>query len=653
MLNTPADRSKSLHARIVRGSVVLLSGSTLASVVNFSYNIAVARFLGPKGFGQATAVYTLLTILSAITLSFQIITAKFVAQQSSEAGKSAVYRELHRAAWVCGTVVALLLLLFQHGITGYLNLPTPVYIEFLAVGAAFYIALGTRRGFIQGAYGFRSFATNLVLEGLVRLGGSVLLVLLGFGVTGVIAAQAMAMAVAYFAIAPKLPAAAPNPIHLSRTVRELAQALVFFSGQVLINNCDIVLVKHFFLSTEAGIYAAIAMVGRVIFSFSSAVTNSMFPVVAGTRKEERRSIAVVSTSMLLVLGIGLMAALALRLAPARIWTAFFGAGFRLPAHHGFPFLLAVYAITTVVYALSVVVITFEMSYKIANTSWLQLLFSGAVVAGICRYHSSLEQVILVQLVLMIALFLLVGIPFLREALRESKMGTRSESNSFRLLRRISEDEVIAEFLRSDFEDAAYGDYRETLRTIVHTPDLESPNQCATRRALFYLRHLALWREIPPDTVWYELDIRSADLRQVHVFPRTQWRRIARGSCNLREVVEDVHTGSLAREEALLARIEAIRNRLAAGESISSPVLLIGLNESEPLTIIDGNHRLLAAALEGKLDRLRFLCGLSPRMTKCCWYRTNLLSLTRYGANLLRHLTHQPEAELERLVESSG
>jgi len=67
------------------------------------------------------------------------------------------------------------------------------------------------------------------------------------------------------------------------------------------------------------------------------------------------------------------------------------------------------------------------------------------------------------------------------------------------------------------------------------------------------------------------------------------------------------------------------------------VLLIGLNEKEPLTILDGNHRFVAAILEGKVDRLRFLCGLSPKMTRCCWYKTNFFTLARYAINLLSHL----------------
>src|SRR6202000_3455920 len=109
--------------------------------------------------------------------------------------------------------------------------------------------------------------SNLVLEGIVRLGGSLALIMLGGGVKGVIAANAAAMAAAYSATAPKLAPALPSQLRLTYALRESVQALVFFAGQVLINNCDIVLVKHFFSPALAGLYAAVAMGGRVIFRF--------------------------------------------------------------------------------------------------------------------------------------------------------------------------------------------------------------------------------------------------------------------------------------------------------------------------------------------------------------------------------------------------
>src|SRR5664279_4803638 len=127
------DKAKTLQARIVSGSVILLSGSGLTTAVNLAYNIAIARFLGPKGFGHATAVYTILTLISAVTLSFQIISAKVVAQQGTLEGKAAAYRGFHRSAWGCGILVALLLFMFQRPIADYLNLPGSTLVALLAL----------------------------------------------------------------------------------------------------------------------------------------------------------------------------------------------------------------------------------------------------------------------------------------------------------------------------------------------------------------------------------------------------------------------------------------------------------------------------------------------------------------------------------------
>jgi len=53
-----------------------------------------------------------------------------------------------------------------------------------------------------------------------------------------------------------------------------------------------------------------------------------------------------------------------------------------------------------------------MSRRIANTGWLQLIFSGALVLGIGIFHGSLHQVIMVRIVLMAAMLALVALPFL-------------------------------------------------------------------------------------------------------------------------------------------------------------------------------------------------------------------------------------------------
>lgn len=48
----------------------------------------------------------------------------------------------------------------------------------------------------------------------------------------------------------------------------------------------------------------------------------------------------------------------------------------------------------------------------------------------------------------------------------------------------------------DFLSPAFRDYQESLRDIVEKPNLDDADENTKRRALLFIRHLALWKEIP-------------------------------------------------------------------------------------------------------------------------------------------------------------
>ena len=326
--------------------------------------------------------------------------------------------------------------------------------------------------------------------------------------------------------------------------------------------------------------------------------------------------------------------------------------FAIAGKYNLPYLLALYAFATVVYSLAGVIITFEMSYKIANASWVQLVFSGVLIGAICEFHSSLREVVLVQLVLMALLFVFVAVPFLINSLTDPKDVLQSgNQRPLRLIRRVSEDTAIAEFLKSDFHGPAFRAYQSALGEIVKSPNFGNRDENAKRRALLFIRHLYLWREIPPDTEWYEIEITAEDLAHVRMFPRAQWRKVANGKFSTLEIAEGMRNRQDQLDSAFVAKIHAIGSRFRIEDPELGAVLLIGVNETEPLTVLDGNHRLMAAVLQSPsaIHKLRFICGLSPRMTECCWYRTNLMTLFRYAKNVLTHSSRSPAAELARLL----
>ncbi|HXB20836.1 MAG TPA: oligosaccharide flippase family protein [Candidatus Solibacter sp.] len=395
------------HARVLSGSIIMLLCAILVSCVNFGYTVAMARMLGPSLFGHVSAAMTILMLASAITLAFQLVCAKFVARNERAGARAGVYRSLLGKAWITSLLVGAALFLTQGPASGYLHLPDPWILGVLALGITAYVPLGVRRGAMQGVCSFGWLSGNALIESIAKFGTAIVLVAAGYGVLGAVGAISASVIIAY--LIPPLPDEfkARSERTQPTSFREGTQAIVFFVGQVIINNIDILLVKHFFAPEQAGLYAAVALVGRVLYFASWSVVSAMFPISAAAKPREEDP-NVILVPLLFVLGIAVVFVLVLSFFPSLVVETIFGGGFSQAEP-----LLALYAVATALYALSVVLMAYEMSRRIANTGWLQLAFSGVLVIAIGVFHGTLRDVIMVQIVLMAVMLLLVSFPFFR------------------------------------------------------------------------------------------------------------------------------------------------------------------------------------------------------------------------------------------------
>jgi O-antigen/teichoic acid export membrane protein len=400
-------RRKDATGIVLNGSILMLLSTTLVSLLNFAYNVVMARMLGPSLFGHVTAMVTLLMLASAVTLAFQLVCAKFVARNESRGAKASVYRSLRNKAWLFSLLLGAALFAAQRPMARYLHLPDSHIVVVLAVGIAVYVPLGVRRGAMQGLCSFGRLSASYIVEAITRFGAGVVLVVLGYGVLGAVGAISAAVLAAY--LFPPLGrelsvvAEAGRPASFGEGI----QAIVFFVGQVIINNIDIILVKHFFSPELAGLYAAVALVGRLVYFASWQVISAMFPVTAAAKPHDENP-RLVFWSLLAVLGLSATFVLILSLFPHLVIQTILGVSF----HQG-ESLLALYAAATGLYSLSVVLMAYEMSRRIANTGWLQLVFSVVLVLAISAFHHTLHEVIVVQILLMGLMLALVLFPFVR------------------------------------------------------------------------------------------------------------------------------------------------------------------------------------------------------------------------------------------------
>jgi len=215
---------------------------------------------------------------------------------------------------------------------------------------------------------------------------------------------------------------------------------------------------------------------------------------------------------------------------------------------------------------------------------------------------------------------------------------------------VDEAEVIAGFLRNEFYEPDFDRDRAKFDSLVTSPDLKDAEQNALRRALLYRRRGHMWRELPPDTEWWRVQPGPEDIHRIRIFARAQWLWIGRGDFRAETIVRRIRRHEYpSRVESFVQKIQRIRGSVTSTGN-AGPVLLIGIDDENPVVVLEGNHRVTAALLDSyeRFAGLNFYCGYSPNMAKSCWYRTNLPSLWRYLKNRLRNV-HDPEADVDRLL----
>jgi hypothetical protein len=218
---------------------------------------------------------------------------------------------------------------------------------------------------------------------------------------------------------------------------------------------------------------------------------------------------------------------------------------------------------------------------------------------------------------------------------------------------VDEAEVIAGFLRNEFYEPEFDRDRAQFDSLVTNPDLKDAQQNALRRALLFRRRGHMWRELPRDTQWWRVQPGPEDIQRIRIFARAQWLWIGRGDFRAETIVRRIRTHEYpSRVETFVQKIQRIRGAITrTGDS--GPVLLIGVDDANPLTVLEGNHRVAAALLDSyeRFAGLNFYCGYSPNMAKSCWYRTNLPSLWRYLKNRLRNVRDY-EADIDRVLRET-
>lgn len=405
-------RSRVRSALSTRRGVVGLAVLTgMSSLVTYAGTLLLSRLLEPAGFGDLTALLALALIIANPAVAAQTVVASRVAHWKTEDGDERLALFIRHAfahmamvatliTLVYAACIPLVVSVFQLGAVGPAIALTPlVWLSFMFAVVA---------GVLQGGERFALLGFLTLMVTLARFGAGVAWAAAGGGAGGAIAGQAIGLAVVIFVavvlmrplIAVRGSGAASSGLRRVPDVRTLSASIGFVAIAVL-SSLDLVLAKAFLSPDEAGLYAALTVVGKGILFLPIALSQVVVPPAVRSQHSARGRLAVLRRSALPIAISCAVIGLPLVVAPS-FWMGFiFGSAYAAAGPGVLPMVLAASAMS-----LLFLVLTFTVA--IAEVRWAYLLLIGIVlqVVGIWFFHASPAEVAWVQAAVVAVLVLI-------------------------------------------------------------------------------------------------------------------------------------------------------------------------------------------------------------------------------------------------------
>jgi O-antigen/teichoic acid export membrane protein len=391
--------------KLVTDGSLLFFSTLIVNAGNYAINLVFGRWLGPSDFSEVSLLVTLLLMVSFFALAFQLTGAKFSAEDSSDKSVNSLFTWLNKRAIFVGLGMMLIVLIGAVFWKDFFQ--TTSFIPFLILGISlpFYLLMSVNRGIFQGKLLYRKLAITYQSEMWVRLIVSIALVYAGWRVNGVAAGIAVSLVITWWLSKKQLKLATNNEefVFDEKAVLKFLLLILFYElSQILINNSDIILVKHYFNPHDAGLYAALALIGRIVYFGTWTVVTLLFPLVIKLEKEGK------DHTWYFLAGLGIVTVMALGIVLACYWKpelmigVLFGEEYISVAP-----LLWKYGLATALFACSNVFVYYHMSLDRLIPVWITVICGILQIILIILFHKDFAQVIQVQIYLMLGLLSLM------------------------------------------------------------------------------------------------------------------------------------------------------------------------------------------------------------------------------------------------------
>lgn len=398
---------KLIKNQLIIGSAFLFAGSTLANFGNYLYHLLMGRMLGPTDYGVLASLISLTYLFSIPVGTLNLVVVKYVSELRGKkefAKITYIYSWLNKKLIIFGFAGFLLLIIVSPLIVSFLHFESILPLLLMIISSLMAIYLSINTAILQGFLRFGWMSVLRIIQVILKVGTAVLLVLIGWRVLGAVSSILIDALVGsfltYFLVRRLLNKRETKEKVDSREICKYAIP-VFFSNLAFTSlyTSDIILAKHFLSAQDAGFYAALAVLGKIIFFASGPIVMVMFPMVSERYANGKKFSGLFNLSFALVFFISFGVGLIYFLFPELMVNALYGKEY-LPAA---PYLVF-FAVFLGFYSFSYLFINFFLSIRKTKIVILPSLIAFLQIVLIWFLHTTLIQIIGVSIAVTTLLF---------------------------------------------------------------------------------------------------------------------------------------------------------------------------------------------------------------------------------------------------------
>lgn len=397
-------------------SVLLVNGG------NYLYNLVLGRILGPEKFADAAILITFLLVLSFVAMTFQLVTAKF-SVLFEDSVFSGFISKIYKNALFTGVFLAILIVVFSLQLQSFFRTTSSTMFVIFGIGVPFYFLMSVNRGVFQGKQELKSLSITYQSEMISRL----LLTFTLLYLLDIDSSLIIAIGIFFSFIFGLLPFRTSNfslskKFVLDTANKKLVKNFFIITAfyeltQIIINNSDILLVKHYFESYEAGLYASLALIGRVVYFIAWMFVMLLLPTVVQLKKEGKDTLPILLKYVAYIAVIAATIVVSCFFFPDEIIKILFGSEYLSISN-----LLWKYASATGIFAISNIFAYYYLSLDKYVPVVLSGIFGMLQIVLVILFHDSLEQVVHVQIIAMVLLlFVQLSFFFFKDSVKSKKI----------------------------------------------------------------------------------------------------------------------------------------------------------------------------------------------------------------------------------------